>query len=73
LLTMPCRPFRPHRPFQVSLMTLSANGIDRCGFLASSARRACTTLRKRYLDWENGLVDQLARDKTVSFKRFKAA
>ena len=54
-------------------MTLSANGIDRCGFLASSARRACTTLRKRYLDWENSLVDQLARDKTVSFKRFKAA
>ena len=28
---------------------------------------------QRYLDWEIGLVDQLARDKTVSFKRFKAA
>ena len=54
-------------------MTLSPNGIDRRGFLASSARRTCTTLRKRYLDREIGLVDQLARDRTVSFKRFKAA
>ena len=53
-------------------MTLRPSGIDRRGFL-SSARRACTTLRKRYLDWEIGLVDQPARDKTVSFKRFKAA
>ena len=28
---------------------------------------------RRYLDWEIGLVDQLARDKTVSFKVFEQA
>jgi len=28
---------------------------------------------QRYLDWEIGLVDQLARDKTISFKVFKPA